>query len=870
MSKLYEFVKEIINSKQEEANKLLYQNQALNSNTSEYYQMIISAFIAKKEQLIFKINNNNIEFNLDKHVDEVWNILFLSNYIINELESKLKIIRKLYNEELDKEKKAKYGKIIQELSNNISRLCTNKELSKVSITKTRDVSEIALTKLKEAIIILQKTRDSLCHGERKIEDGIIEINNARNNFIVNIPLDYIKQFNEGRIIVKEEDKVIIKRVNEISFSILEQYHLNPMGLNSFFYNVNPETLSYILDEVDNDVYKLYQLPSDLFFIDFERIKLIFKYAKYNKFSISELIILSEIYHNYTNEVFQKVLEYVYDEENNIKEINSNLILLNLHSIYHKEKINTFDTSEIDFKSKDETFEELEQKESFKAFPYPNFKRYILSLKGKRDDKKPLDFEFYIIKFISALFDEQTDTLKEICEICEKYQIDYNILIHNIYTFITHKDKLIKYIEYLKENSISYEYLTDIIEFNKNDKDFNFSLLKPLISICKSNNIDISDILEIEKINTNRVEDLITLINNKEKYGLSIEDIKEIDFSEKFNINEFLKILEFYQKNGVKSKLAIIAYNFNKEDAIERLKLYIDHNYPLDNLNHINSDRLELKLLIFSKKDFEKALEILAICEKYGYTFIDFTKLNIDVNEKSILEKMEMLLKYIKENNKNKDLSIYSLKNSQTEYDDCGLSSIFDYVSFFNEEGIKYDLSLFDKDFLDTKRKKDNFKHLLNASEYNIRQIINYPSEVFNCDITICDELVSKYNSNVLRSIFGINNPKIIAILIYINSTYSKYTKDKLENEDIINKDLSERMLANAKFYEEESSLNNLTRHIRNASMHFRYKDTGNNEIYLYDENSKGNIVFELTVKLTDLLEFTNEFEKINGVSKKRS
>ena len=367
MSKLYEFVKEIINSKQEEANKLLYQNQALNSNTSEYYQMIISAFIAKKDQLIFKINNNNIEFNLDKHVDEVWNILFLSNYIINELESKLKIIRKLYNEELDKEKKAKYGKIIQELSNNISRLCTNKELSKVSITKTRDVSEIALAKLKEAIIILQKTRDSLCHGERKIEDGIIEINNVRNNFIVNIPLDYIKQFNEGRIIVKEEDKVIIKRVNEISFSILEQYHLNPMGLNSFFYNVNPETLSYILDEVDNDVYKLYQLPSDLFFIDFERIKLIFKYAKYNKFSIPELIILSGIYHNYTNEVFQKVLEYVYDEENNIKEINSKLILLNLHSIYHKEKINTFDTSEIDFKSKDETFEELEQKESFKTF-----------------------------------------------------------------------------------------------------------------------------------------------------------------------------------------------------------------------------------------------------------------------------------------------------------------------------------------------------------------------------------------------------------------------------------------------------------------------------------------------------------------------
>ena len=35
---------------------------------------------------------------------------------------------------------------------------------------------------------------------------------------------------------------------------------------------------------------------------------------------------------------------------------------------------------------------------------------------------------------------------------------------------------------------------------------------------------------------------------------------------------------------------ICAYNFNKEDAIERLKLYIDHNYPLDNLNHINPDR----------------------------------------------------------------------------------------------------------------------------------------------------------------------------------------------------------------------------------------------------------------------------------------
>ena len=81
MSNLYEKVEKVINANtMDEAEELLYGRDGIQINSYEYYERIIANFVKKKEQVLPKINDN-IVFDLDENVKDIWDIIFISQYI---------------------------------------------------------------------------------------------------------------------------------------------------------------------------------------------------------------------------------------------------------------------------------------------------------------------------------------------------------------------------------------------------------------------------------------------------------------------------------------------------------------------------------------------------------------------------------------------------------------------------------------------------------------------------------------------------------------------------------------------------------------------------------------------------------------------
>ena len=65
--------------------------------------------------------------------------------------------------------------------------------------------------------------------------------------------------------------------------------------------------------------------------------------------------------------------------------------------------------------------------------------------------------------------------------------------------------------------------------------------------------------------------------------------------------------------------------------------------------------------------------------------------------------------------------------------------------------------IFTVDFIE-----ENLDFLLSRVNNNVEQLEQFPIEFFTCDIDILKEMCGKYDYNLCRSIFGINDPKKIS------------------------------------------------------------------------------------------------------------
>ena len=199
--------------------------------------------------------------------------------------------------------------------------------------------------------------------------------------------------------------------------------------------------------------------------------------------------------------------------------------------------------------------------------------------------------------------------------------------------------------------------------------------------------------------------------------------------------------------------------------------------------------------------------------------------------------------------------------------------------------------IFTVDFIE-----ENLDFLLSRVNNNVEQLEQFPIEFFTCDIDILKEMCGKYDYNLCRSIFGINDPKKISLLLYMNNVFSKYSKDNdLKNMRL---DPFDFISETAELTEEYSSVNNVSmpssntvigadyinkiiydkdytyrepeemqeyiiRKLRNSSAHFRYRivkdENGNiddDKIELYDEDNRGRLNYIGVFDMNYLLEVT--------------
>ena len=226
---------------------------------------------------------------------------------------------------------------------------------------------------------------------------------------------------------------------------------------------------------------------------------------------------------------------------------------------------------------------------------------------------------YINKdFVTILFiiTENYDKINDIC-LKEKKNLDINNYIKN--NINDDLNKIQEYIDYIVNKINKYNYKSIIINngiwdfylVDSNNNNFFINLKSYLIQsslsindidnsfifISKYNNKSIIDILEIIKINFNKIK----TICSKEKKQLNI--LKYINLSDKDNYKKIMEYLTFIFSLKKTDNLEIIYFDVDIWD------FYIENKYPMDFLTFIENKLYESSInyndinnsLLFSKK-----------------------------------------------------------------------------------------------------------------------------------------------------------------------------------------------------------------------------------------------------------------------------
>ena len=130
--------------------------------------------------------------------------------------------------------------------------------------------------MKKAIYVHDKMRNSLAHRNSKFyvdDKGLLNIENRRSNFEIQIPIKILDEVSKGCIFDKQVDRIIFEKVSEIISPILKSLNYDILKIGSLFYNIHPNTIVTLLECVDNDINKLHKLDPYAFDYPFAAKKL---------------------------------------------------------------------------------------------------------------------------------------------------------------------------------------------------------------------------------------------------------------------------------------------------------------------------------------------------------------------------------------------------------------------------------------------------------------------------------------------------------------------------------------------------------------------------------------------------------------------
>ena len=872
MSKLFDIVNEVINSNDlNEAEQKLFGVEEININSEEYFNNIVSNFIKKKEHIIRR-ENKNLIFDLN-NFNDIWSIVFLGEYIkennilykeYNELLTEIEKLEKEINNTIKEHRKVnnnqekalidqehklinqkvnilenKLNTYYDQMKNYKSLIDTFNNIDWVKLENTNDeIKKLEAVKtLKQAINIIHKLRNSIQHG-KSTTDNNIEISDEI--FKISIPIEYLDGFNKERIIAQEKDKVIVERTNLIASPLLESLGYDVKNVESFFYNVDPEYLSFLLEQVDYNYDELYKLSTFIYI---------------NESAVKEFL-KNGLDLNYINKLpFGAFQNIDFTLELFKKEIN----ITNWPSIAFKDASSTIELYKMGL--------EICKLPDI-AFKYPE-KMKLLLIEGidiLKLSEEALEHSFDLIKLRDNGFNiyELSDDVFNHSESAiwlHNNGLDINNLPHIAFLYPVATKKLLNLgininklpiSAFQNYNSTIQLYLYDLDIYKLPNMAFDFpdstiSLYKKGINICKLTDQAfkhpeaVKKLFEkginIYKLGNNAFKNTEVLLKLYEE-GINIYEISEAAF-----IHPEL-IINLYEKDIDISKLP---------SRIFLLKPDSSNNNDIDNTEVFQTI---LTLL-------EKGINIY----KMPPIAFECSKVTINYYEKGLdLSKISEIAFYYPEK-----------------------------VATFIDNNI--DIYKLPERCYEKTVKVKNIKYLLSLVENNYDRINEFPIEFFTCDISLIEEMYKTYNLNVARSIFGINNPKLIATLVYCDSVLKRYQKEN-NDRDIVDfapmnfikigyentlkykNNISDKEMSSQTYLDQfmidydgnyRKQINvksNILDKLRNSICHFRFKPVKDSngkivedKIYLYDkfENSD-NTNFNMIIDIKDLVAIVRTIE----------
>lgn len=343
---------------------------------------------------------------------------------------------------------------------------------------------------------------------------------------------------------------------------------------------------------------------------------------------------------------------------------------------------------------------------------------------------------------------------------------------------------------------------------------------------------------------------------------SIEDIEKLSISAITNYQTFI----YFKNNNIPMDLINRSQFFILERPQEVVELFIylkDNNIPISSIKYdiwhypysvikffesIPKDKFDVinnlsNALIFDTENTIKNINYLI-------------NNNIDVLKipRSLIEGGDNTIKFIEWfKNNNYDLKIiekipniafigFSKKNAigpdyifyeelkklkELESTEYGLLIVKSIIEIFIKNGYKSNEIMPKKVFSIGQFKKENIEYLLKLVNFDFKKLDEFPVEFYTCDYELLDTMCKKYNYNLCKSIFGLDNPKIIMSLIYGNSVYSQYQKE-LDDNSLV--DIDPMTIIHAGFNTTMYYKNNIKNNDFNEELYLKQ--------FMYDENNQ--------------------------------
>lgn len=466
-----------------------------------------------------------------------------------------------------------------------------------------------------------------------------------------------------------------------------------------------------------------------------------------------------------------------------------------------------------------------------------------------------------------------------------------LIKNNLYPMTTDNNKIYILLEFLRvmeemdkngafyENVSMFENITYLVNNGLNIQEIDSMSIDAIANAKKTmyfigQNISFEEIKKIPAYGYRNIEGTIELIKFLKENNLSFEMLNNDLWKNPTNTINLLEAIPKDKINIVKSLSELSINNIDK--TIQIINKLIEYNIDINivSMNFLEGadDSISFIEWLEIKKYDMKILEKLPSYAFFRFNEMDY--INVVHHSKTSLKKYETL-----PNN----------EESYLEQTEKLIECLIDY-------GYTVDKELPKKVFSIPNVKNKNIEYLLKLVNYEYKKLDEFPEEFYTCNFEILENMCKNYNYNLCKSIFGIENSKLISALIYGNSVFSQYQKE--EHDDLLI-DIEPITIVHAGFNTSLMYKNNikqwnqetyLTRFIsdenkqprdntemkkyildkfRNACVHFRFKPVLDNQgniiedkIYIYDKYDESNETnFDIILDIRDFVEITRQVEK---------